>query len=259
MRISVAIASISQDLYLQRTIDSVYAWVDEIVLVYCSPQDELLDSVLHKDIDHKIKLTLSENHPMFHKNKQKAIDLCTGDWILQLDSDEVVTPELRDEIRQTISQTETASAYWIPRLNHFLSRPLRKGGQYPDKTIRLYRRGKAHLPCVSLHEQVQVQGSVESLNNNLLHFPYPTFAVYARKWIKYAADEIDPNEVKNFSVNPWSMIQFFIIKPKIWFLKTYMRHRGYVDGFPGFVFSLFSALRFWLIYVAMWERKHTKK
>lgn len=258
MSISVAIASIDKDLYLARTIESVYSWVDEIVLVYCSPRDALVDDVMSHDPEKKIKLTLSENHPMFHKNKQLALDKCTSDWILQLDSDEVVTPALRDEIQSTISQPTDHNGYWMPRLNHFLGKPLRKGGQYPDKTIRLYKRGKAHLPCKSLHEQAEVVGSVGELSNNLLHFPYPTFATYLRKWVTYGAQEIDPKEMRSLHLGPWSAFQYFVVKPKMWFLMTFFRHRGYVDGFPGFAFSLFSALRYWLIYIALWERKHTR-
>lgn len=258
MSISLAIASFDQDLYLQRTIDSVYDWIDEIVLVYCSPQDALIESVMKHDPADKIRLIYFENHPMFHVNKQKAIDACTQDWILQLDADEVVSNELRDEIRTVTATNSDTVAYWMPRLNYFLGRPLRKGGQYPDKTIRLYRRGVAHLPCKSLHEQVTVNGTVGELSSNLLHYPYPDFHTYLRKWMKYGAGEIDPSEVVGLHLGLWGMLNYVIIKPKLWFLKAYFRHRGYVDGFPGFVFALFSALRYWLIYISLWEKKHTK-
>lgn len=259
MSISLAIASFDQDVYLQRTIDSVYDWVDEIILVYCSPQDELIKSVMKHDPSHKIRLTYFENHPMFHINKQKAIDLCTKEWIVQLDADEVVSPALKKEIVAVISSADAEPvAYWMPRLNYFLGRPLRKGGQYPDKTIRLYRNGVAHLPCKSLHEQVTVKGTVGELSGNLLHYPYPDFYTYLRKWMKYGAGEIDPTEVVGLHLGLWGMIKYGIIKPKLWFLKAYFRHRGYVDGFPGFVFALFSALRYWLIYISLWEKKHEK-
>ena len=120
---------------------------------------------------------------MFHINKQKALEKCKGDWILQLDADEVVSEELAREIKivieernvvipakagihgspigvgddKTILQNDKFVAYWIPRLNYFLGKPLRKGGQYPDHTIRLYRNGKAKFPCKSVHEQVEVR------------------------------------------------------------------------------------------------------
>ncbi|MEK6808281.1 MAG: glycosyltransferase family 2 protein, partial [Nanoarchaeota archaeon] len=72
-------------------------------------------------------------------NKNKAIDASSGDWILQLDADEVMTEELKNEIKETISKDGEYSGYWIPRKNFFLGKFLAKGGQYPDYTLRLYR------------------------------------------------------------------------------------------------------------------------
>jgi glycosyltransferase involved in cell wall biosynthesis len=255
MSISLALATFNKDKFAADTVASAYDWVDEVIVVYVSP-DKKVDDLKRLDKDGKITFHFKDNPPMFHINKQRAIELCTKDWVLQLDSDEVVSPELKKEVLATIAAYKEGDpvAYWIPRLNHFLGRPLRKGGQYPDKTIRLYKNGVAHFPCKTVHEQVDVKGPIGELTSNLMHYPYPTFRTYLEKWARYGALEGDSTEVEHFKPSFTGVISYFFIKPPIWFLKSYIRHRGYVDGFPGFVFSLFSAIRYWLEYIALYER-----
>lgn len=257
MTLSLALVTFNKDTYVLDTIKSAYDWVDEIIVVYVSP-DKKIDHIKDLDTDKKITFHFKDNPPMFHINKQKALELCTKEWILQLDSDEVVSSALKDEILSTIGNYQEGKpvAYWMPRLNYFLGRPLRKGGQYPDKTIRLYRNGVAHFPCLTVHEQVAVDGPIGDLKNDLLHYPYPTFRTYLEKWARYGAFEGDRANIEAFELGFSSLISYFFIKPFIWFMSTYFRHRGYTDGFPGFVFSLFSAIRYWLEYIAMYERAH---
>lgn len=260
MSISLATVTFNKDKYILDTVKSVYDWVDEIIVVYVSP-DKKIDALKKFDTKNKITFHFKDNPPMFHINKQKALELCTKDWIIQLDSDEVVSEALGKEIRATIANYKEGDpvAYWIPRLNFFLGKPLTKGGQYPDKTIRLYKNGVAHFPCKTVHEQVDINGPVGDLKHDLLHYPYPTFRVYLEKWARYAALEADGAEIESFEPNTASFISYFCVKPTSWFLKTFFRHRGYVDGFPGFVFSLFSGLRYWLEYIKMYERHINNK
>ena len=123
-----------------------------------------------------------------------------------------------------------------------------KGGQYPDYTLRLYRRGKGHLPQVHVHEQAEVTGQVGYLKQALLHYPYGDFAAYLLKWNRYndlLAGQIKESlRNKNFIVKIGYGIGYLIVKPAHWFLTTYFRHKGFMDLWSGFVFSLFSALRF---------------
>jgi glycosyltransferase involved in cell wall biosynthesis len=105
-----------------------------------------------------VKVINTDNPPIFHINKQKAIEAAKGDWILQLDADEEVTDNLRKEIERIANsewQIGQKVAYQIPRKNYFLGRFLMKGGVYPDFTIRLYRRGVMYFPCMDVHENVK--------------------------------------------------------------------------------------------------------
>ena len=120
-----------------------------------------------------------------------------------------------------------------------------KGGQYPDYTIRLYRNGYAKFPCKDVHENVEIKGEIGYLKNPLLHYADPDFSHYLMRWDRYTTAEVErmPKETKlNF-------FNYIFWKPKITFLMMYFRHKGFMDGFPGFVFALFSSIRFWVIYV----------
>ncbi|MFQ5452234.1 MAG: glycosyltransferase family 2 protein [Candidatus Paceibacterota bacterium] len=323
MTISVAIATHNEEGNIKRTLKSVYSWVDEIVIVDGASTDKTIEVInqLEKTLlrqgsgrASKIKIIQTDNPQIFHINKQKALEKCKGDWILQLDADEVVSKELKREIQNSITKTsgvvtglpgggglvprspkdevvidspgvaetkfekkrQPNVAFWIPRLNFFLGRPLRKGGLYPDYTIRLYKNGVAHFPCRTVHEQVEVRrtdilseakdpneiaassstpsndkktgNGIGYLQAPLLHYPYPTFKEYLIKWHRYVALEAELLRKKGVRPSVVNFIKYVFVEPIKWFLLTYFRHKGFMDGLAGFVFSLFSALRFPMIY-----------
>jgi glycosyltransferase involved in cell wall biosynthesis len=169
--------------------------------------------------------------------KNIAIDAAEGDWILQLDADEVVSPELANEIGLIVdNERNTANGYWVNRRNWFLSRFLTKGGQYPDPTLRLYRRGFGKLPAKDVHEQAIVTGEVGHLKNDLLHYRDVTFEKYMQGFNRYSS--FIAGQMTGVKTNFINSIVYLIIKPALVFLKIYIRHRGYVDGFPGLIFAL---------------------
>ena len=225
--------------------DSVEGLADEIVIVDGTSSDNTVE--IAKKYRAKIKITTNKSN--FHINKQMAIDMATKDWILQLDGDEHISPEQKQEISQILeSDSKEFNGYWMPRKNWFLGRFLMKGGQYPDYTLRFYRSGKGRLPQKDVHEQAVVEGKVGYLQNALLHYPYESFAHYINKWNRYnrfAAVQIkEEMRGKNIFQKIGFGITYLLLKPIHWFLLTYIRHKGFVDSWQGFVFCLFSALRF---------------
>ena len=259
--ISVVLATFNEEENLPDCLNSVGDLADEIVVVDGSSTDKTCE-IAKK---YGAKVIVTQNLPIFHINKQKAIDLATKDWILQLDADERVTPELAQEIKSEIrnprlpkpgtggqAKSET-NGYWVARKNWFLGRFLMKGGQYPDYTLRLYRRGKGRLPQKDVHEQAVVVGKVGYLKEPLSHYPYKNFAAYYLKWNRY--NDLLVGQIKESLKNKSNVtkiayaIGYLIIKPIHWFLTTYVRHKGFMDGVPGFVFSFFSALRFPISYL----------
>lgn len=256
--ISVALAVYNEEENITKCLESVSGWVNEIIVVDGSSTDNTQGIVRSFPNTHIIE---TDNKPMFHINKQMAIEHCHSDWILQLDADEVVSPELRKEIISILGKdikTVPENGYWINRKNYFLSDFLMKGGVYPDSTIRLYKNGYAKLPCVSVHEQAEVQGKVGKLSSDLLHFADISFSRYLLRNNRYTsiiAQELSEQKVK---ISFISFIRYFLILPVWWFLKTYFRHLGFKDGFPGFVFSWYSSLRFPIAYIKYFELKHSK-
>lgn len=239
IKFSVVLAVYNEEENLRACLNSVKGLAWEIVLVDGGSVDKTL--VIAKEFGAKI---IQTNNPLnFHINKNKAIDAAGGDWILQLDADEVVTQELKKEIKEVISGGD-CNGYWIPRRNFFLGKFLTKGGQYPDYTLRLYRKGKGRLPGKSVHEQAEVLGKTGYLKHDLLHLRDKNFTIYIQRFNRYT--ELFSLELKEKGLRPgfFSFLDYYFVKPFFWFIKSYIRHRGYVDGFPGFVFALFSSLRF---------------
>lgn len=244
-KLSVVLAVYNEEDNLRKCLDSVKGLADEIVIVDGGSKDLTLEIAE----SFKAKIIKTSNPSVFHVNKNKAIDAASGDWVLQLDADEVVSEELKEEIKKVISANSDIAGYWTPRRNFFLGRFLTKGGQYPDYTLRLYKKGRGRLPAKDVHEQAEVEGKIGFLKHDLLHLRDKDFSTYIKRFNKYTTLLASQMEEAGVKKNVFSFINYMILKPKFWFLKAYFRHRGYVDGFPGFIFALFSSFRFPVSYI----------
>lgn len=243
--ISVVLATYNEEKNLPECLESVKNLANEIVIVDGTSTDKTVDIAK----SHNARVKIVKNLQNFHINKQKAIDLAISDWILQLDADERVSDALSSEIKSIILNKEN-DGYWIPRKNWFLGRFLMKGGQYPDYTLRLYRRGKGRLPQKDVHEQAIVDGKVGYLKNPLIHMADPKFGRYINRWNRYTS--LIATQLREAGVrwyNPIVFLKYLFIFPIWWFLLTYIRHKGFMDNWQGFVFSLFSSLRFPVSYI----------
>lgn len=273
-KISIALAIYNEEENIKDCLESV-KWADEVVVVDGSSTDKTRE-IAKK---HGAKVFVTDNPPIFHINKQKALDACKGEWILQLDADERVTKKLAEEIKMIISLNEKEiekyqetlpnknlfqrhqriiekrdgrvgqdsgeyAGFFVPRLNYFLGKYLRYGGVYPDGVIRLVKNGKAYFPCKSVHEQIVINGRIGWLENDLIHLADTNFKKYLERNSKYI--DLIATEFKEtrLSRNPIQCLNYFLIKPVYWFFLTLFRHKGILDGFQGIVFSFFSALRF---------------
>lgn len=241
--LSVVLATFNEEKNLPQCLNSVKGFADEIVIVDGTSTDKTVS--IAKEFGAKVLVT--DNPPLFHINKQKAIDAATKDWVLQLDADEKVSSALQKEIKEKISEENEIQGYWIPRKNWFLGRYLMKGGQYPDYTLRLYKRGKGRLPQKDVHEQAVVEGTVGYLKSPLLHNADPEFGRYLMRWNRYTS--LIAKDLKKEHLTLFSPVNYLLIKPIWWFLLTYIRHKGFMDLWQGFVFSFFSALRFPVSYI----------
>lgn len=146
-------------------------------------------------------------------------------------------------------------AFFIPRLNFFLGKPLIHAGVYPDANIRLIKRGCAHFPAKSVHEQMVIDGEVAWLFNDLLHYDSPTLKRYLERMNRYT--DLHSKELQN-TKTPKNLLYFFLYtfhRPLYTFLNLYIRHLGFLDGIRGFLWSIFSGLHFPLAYYKYWTHK----
>lgn len=276
--ISVTLATFNEEANIADCLNSVRGWVDEIIVVDGHSTDgtariakSMGAIVLHR-----------ENNPIFHVQKNVANEAATSDWVLQMDADERITPEMKKEILGLLDGdyfgydswlsplksklnkivnifpepkklTKPAAAYWLPRRNLFLGRYLRNAGQYPDPVIRLFQRGQAHLPAKDVHEQMVVKGVIGWLRSDLEHFATPDFSRYLLRENRYSSLHAEQLKGQGVKINLVNTLNYLFFKPLGTFGSLYLRHRGFLDGFPGFVFSLYSGLHHAFSYMKLWE------
>lgn len=252
VKLSVALAVFNEEHNLSDCLTSIKGIADEIVIVDGGSTDQTVERARQFGAS----VIIEENRPNFHINKQHAIDSCHGDWILQLDADERVSPMLASEINSVINNSSSCDAYYLKRRNYFLGRWMNKGGMYPDPVIRLFRRGKARLPQKTVHELMEVTGSLCWLNNDLLHIADPHFSRYLLRSDRYTTLQADEwfKEGK-IGTGLFDILLYLLLKPFGRFCSIYFRHKGLLDGFPGFVFAWYSGLHLASSYVKYWERK----
>lgn len=286
--LSVVLATFNEENNLPECLESVKDLADEIVIIDGSSTDRTVE------IARKFgaKMHVIDNPPIFHINKQKAIDLASSDWILQLDADERVSQKLKEEIKKVMSLSGeelenyektlpglklflkhqklieerdgkvgidgTYEAFFIPRLNYFLGKYLRYGGVYPDGVIRLFKKGKAYLPAKDVHEQMVVNGKVGWLQNPLYHKDSPTFKRYLQRNSRYIYLMVKEFKEEKLNVNLFNSLKYLLLLPAWWFILTFIRHKGFLDSWQGFIFSLFSSLRFPRAYIRYLKYGHKK-
>lgn len=273
-KLSVAIATRNEEENIARCLNSVKDIAEEIIVV----DEYSTDKTREMAEGLGAKVYLEPHHDIFHITKQKALDLATGDWILQLDADEVVTPELAKEIKLTINykpltippnkkklferhqklieerdgkigkDSDEITGYFIARKNMFLGKPLIHAGVYPDGVIRLIKKGKARFPQKSVHEQMELDGKVGWLSNDLEHYDSPTLKRYFVRLNRYTDLHATELGERHAPRNIFYFIYYSFFKSFYIFLKLFFFHKGFLDGVNGFLWSFFSSLHYPIAY-----------
>jgi len=185
----------------------------------------------------------------YGKTKNKLIQSISTGWILSVDADEIVTPELADEIQKTITQPNAADGYWISRKNYFLGQPIRHCGWRPDWQLRLFRAGRGRFEEKHVHEALQVQGTTGRLENVLEHFSYLTIDDYLQRLNHYTTLAARDRQEKGERFS-WVRLCF---DPAWTFIKMFILKSGWRDGFPGVALSILSALNTLVKHAKHWE------
>lgn len=188
----------------------------------------------------------------FGRQKQFAVNAARNDWVLCLDADERVTPELQATIENALKNPSTA-AFRFPRRNRFLGRYLRHGEGYPDWSLRLFDRRQARWSDDAVHEKVETEGSVGELRGDLLHDSAESLATYLTKQNRYTtlAAEMALAAGKRAS---FARIAF---SPVVRFVKFYFIRQGFRDGLPGLIHIAIGCFNSFMKYSKMLERQNS--
>lgn len=174
----------------------------------------------------------------FAHQRNAALELVDGDWVLFVDADEVVTPALATEVRTRVAEPGEAVGFWIPRRNYICGRWVRHAGWYPDEQLRLLRRGYARYDeARPVHEVVLLAGPAGQLHEPLIHFNYADLAQFRRKQARYA--DLEALALRRRGVRPRP--HTYPLQPLREFWRRYVTLEGYREGLLGLQLSALLA------------------
>jgi glycosyltransferase involved in cell wall biosynthesis len=249
MKLSIAILAHNEAANLRRTLESV-AWADELVLVDSGSTDDTVAIAL--EFGAKV---FPEPWKGYGPQVNSALDKCTSPWVMSLDADEVLTPELQTEIQELLRGEPAFEAYWIPRRNRIFGRWMRHGGQYPDYKLRLFRQGTARAPeDTEPHATPKWAGPKGKLRGDMLHYQYPTIALYVEHMNRYSSASVPLVLRKGRScLGLFEFVAMTVVNPALTFAKNYIFRGGFLDGREGLLFHLYhSSYTSWK-YAKAWQ------
>ena len=227
-KISVVIIAKNEERYIKNAILSS-KFANEILLLDSGSTDNTC--VIAESLGVRI---VHQDWLGFGKQKNKAIELASNDWVFVLDSDERITEKLKIEILEVL-ENPSYNGYSVARLNYFFGKCIKSCGLYPDYSIRLFNRKKGQFNDVPVHESVQLKGKKSKLKNQLIHLAYENEDEFILKQKKYAALSLNkPNHIKALLSPIWT------------FFKIYFLRYGFLDGKYGFIIALtYSKYTYW--------------
>ncbi|OIP39279.1 hypothetical protein AUJ95_05745 [Candidatus Desantisbacteria bacterium CG2_30_40_21] len=246
MNISVIIITHNEEKNILACLSSV-KWADEIVVVDAFSTDNT--KKLAEEFGAKVFQVKWQG---YGKQKNYALSLANGDWILSLDADERITPELAEEI-QTVMPHSQMDGYQISRKAYFLGKWIRHSGWYPDYCLRLFRKDKARFVEKPVHEFVELDGKMDQLKGVLLHYTDTCLEHYLHKLCCYTTLAADELAAKNKKAS----LGDIIIRPSFIFVKMYVLKKGWMDGMHGFILAVLSSFYVFVKYAKLWEKDNS--
>lgn len=247
-KLSVVISAFNEEKNIEDCLKSV-TFAKEIILI----DNESTDNTVGIAKKYTDKIFSLPNNLMLNINKNAGFTKATGEWILNLDADERVTPELKEEITNVLGESRSKiNGYSIPRKNIIFGKWIQHGLWWPDYQLRLFKKEKGKFPEVNVHEYVVVDGETEKLTHPLVHYNYKSVYQFLEKANHiYSGNEAEILVKSGRSLN-W---QDAISMPVNDFLKTFFSQEGYKDGLHGLVLSLLQAFYAEIVFAKVWEKR----
>ena len=241
--ISVTIITFNEAACLPAAMDSV-SWADEIVVVDSGSTDGTVD--LARKAASRVEV---REWPGYAAQKNYAASLARHDWVLSLDADERVTPELAASLRAWRETEPATAACRVTRVSWYLGRWLRSTDWYPDTQVRLYDRRVGTWQTRRVHESVQVRGDVGALHGELQHFPYESVSDHLQRIDRYTSLAALDLRERGHRAGGADLL----LHPPASFLRNYLLRGGIRDGRAGLAVSLLNATYVLLKYVKLLE------
>jgi len=242
--ISVAIIALNEEDRLPACLATL-DFADEVVVVDSGSSDRTVE--IAKQSGAKV---FNNAWQGFGAQKQFAIDQCRCEWILIVDADERLPPETVKEIQKTV-QSSIYSAHSLPRKNFFMGCWIRHAGWWPDRTVRLFKKGTAHMPPKLVHESLVIKGAVGELVNPLVHIPFRNLAHMLKKMDTYSS----AGAKELYQKGECSSYCKAFFRAAWAFFYNYLVRRGILDGGPGLVIAVSDAVNKFFKYVKLREMR----
>jgi glycosyltransferase involved in cell wall biosynthesis len=235
LSLSAVVISRNEEAYIERCLKSVF-WADEILVVDSGSTDRTME--IARRCGAKV---LCHTWSGFGPQKNWAIEKCKGEWVLSLDADEEITPELSAEIKKVLEEDPTHSAFQILRRNYYHERFMHCW--WPDVQQRLFKKGRAWFEEVPVHERLVVHGSTGKLVGHLKHRAVSDLTEYLEKFNRYTSSDGNIlRQKKSKDGIKSSFLMQGVIRPIKTFLEFYFWRQGFRDGWPGLYISLMSSV-----------------
>jgi len=247
VKVSVTVITKNEAADIGAALASV-AWADEIVVVDSQSTDDTVAIARQ----HTSRVVVRE-WPGYVDQKNYAAAQASHDWILSVDADERVTPELAREIQSVLGGTPANAAYRMPRVTWHLGRWMRSTDWYPDYQLRLYDRRAAEWTGRYVHEAVAVRGAIGQLRSELQHYAYRDIADHLEtmdRYTTYAARQMHEAGRRAGALQ-------IAGHPPLAFLRNYIAKGGIRDGIPGFIVSAMNSYYVFLKFAKLWELEHS--
>ena len=230
-RLSVTVITKNEVNFIRACLDSV-RWADEIIIVDSGSTDGTVE--ICREYTDKIMLT---DWPGFGPQKNRALAMATSEWVLSLDADEQVSPELKQEILSAMSFPEDHAAFDLPRRSSYCGRRMRHGGWWPDYVTRLFRRGSARFSDDLVHERIIVDGRIGRLREPLIHAAFENLENVLETMDRYSTigARMMHDRGKKATMATAVLHGFWS------FFHTYVVRAGFLDGRAGFMLAVSNA------------------
>lgn len=247
MRISAVLIVRDEAYRLANCLESL-RWTDEIVVVVDAATTDETAEIARGFTERVFERAFDD----FSSMRTFGDDQATGDWILSVDADEIVTPALATEVRAVVAGQQ--AAFRIPHLDYMFGRWIRHGGWYPQYHLRLYRRGKARWGN-AVHERVAVDGGIGTLREPLLHFSHGRVSDFVAKLSRYTSVEAESAWAAGRRTNPLRLL----VEPPLYAGYKYFWQQGWRDGMHGLALALLMGAYRLVVHLKLWDLQQHRR